>query len=99
MAAAGGRVLGDVVKHYVQTRQTHTSTISLRRALVAVRSVCSSREMSDDALAAMIAQLAAAEGHNVAFDVGEEPKAMLSAELDAAITDRSIDLRAFTSDI
>ncbi len=98
MTAAGGRVLGDVVKHYVQTRQTHPSTMSLRKALVAVRSVCSSGELSDDALAAMIAKLAVAEGHNVAFDVGEEPKAMLSAEL-AATTDRSIDLRAFTSDI
>ena len=74
MATASERVLGDVVEHYVQARRTHSCTISLSKAVVAVRSVCSPGKLSDDALAATIAQSAVAKGHNVAFDLGEVPK-------------------------
>lgn len=68
MAMTSGHSYRHVAEQYVDSRKTTTSPISIRNALLALRTVMPDCGLSDGELIDLVAELAAARGRSVRFD-------------------------------
>jgi hypothetical protein len=66
------RNLGDLIEHYIDSRNGNQSPISTAAAARAIRTVVHDCPASSRALEDMIARAAVARGHNVEFDFYEK---------------------------
>lgn len=68
MAMTPGQNFRQVAEQYVDSRKTTDSPISMRHALLALRTVMPDCDLSDRELIDLVAELAAARGRSVRFD-------------------------------
>jgi hypothetical protein len=63
------RMLDKVVDQYLASRRNRDRPLSMAHAVRAVRSVLPRPDVTDEELGQLIATVAVAQGHNIAFDI------------------------------